>query len=204
MIKYRDNYEEIKSAYSEILEVLKKYENFKEIYGYDFSDILRMMDECKKHIGAIELYENYGLETNYTNICNINNPLYYTKLNEYWYVASYDEKSNGTISWSDDGKQPNDETLVVCCFSTGAYIFGADYPTEIFNEFFEELKTYNPKYADSHNHSLYFELDTAREIYSRFEDIKKKYEELYKEYAKNKKIEEYKKAIENLEREDKE
>lgn len=196
-LNYKANSKIWKKAYSEILEICSKYEDFKDTYG--FYDIIRMSSECKRHLSVIELYEKYGLATNYENVKNIDNPLYYTKLHDYCYVASYDENSNRAISWSDDERQPKNEVLVTFDFCTGAYIFGEDYPTEIFDKFFEELKSYNPKYSDSHNHSLYFEVDKAKEIYNKFWDIKKKYEDLYKKYAKSKRIEELKSTLAMLE-----
>jgi len=72
-------------------------------------------------------------------------------------VGWWGEKYGRHISWSDDGKQPEDELLLVISFPTGAYIFGDDYPTEFFKEFFQELKTYNPKYTDTTNKTLYFQ-----------------------------------------------
>ena len=92
------------------------------------------------------------------------------------------------ISWSDDDRQPSDEYLYCISFPTGAYIFGEHYPEEVFNDFFEELRKYNPKYSDTQNHNLYFSPETAFKIHHDFEAIYKEYAEkssvAYKESRK--------------------
>ena len=66
------------------------------------------------------------------------------KLKENVHIGFFDGERR-SISWSDDGRQPKNETLLYISYPTGAYIFGGDYPTEFFQKFFLELKTYNPK-----------------------------------------------------------
>lgn len=61
-----------------------------------------------------------------------------------------------TISWSDDDRQPKDEWLYQISFGTGAYIFGDHYPTGLFKQFWDELKSgVNYEYIDTANKSLY-------------------------------------------------
>lgn len=90
--------------------------------------------------------------------------------------VGYFGKSTGrSISWSDDGSQPSEETnewLLVVKFPTGAFIFGDHYPTETFKDFFAELKSFTPKYCDTNNHALYFSSENAAQVVERFYDIK--------------------------------
>ena len=90
---------------------------------------------------------------------------------EYMNVGFF-PKGEERISWPDDGRQPEDEYLLVVRFPTGAYIFGdyfnKDYPTDAFNAFFDDLKSYGPKYTDTVNHCLYFTADVAKDVYWNF------------------------------------
>lgn len=97
------------------------------------------------------------------------------KCGYYSTIGLFGEEHNRTISWPDDGRQPEDEWLYHISFPTGAYIFGEDYCTCTFDEFFAELKTYNPKYLDSANHSLYFTSDTAAKVHAALPELLKKY-----------------------------
>ncbi|MEG7769297.1 hypothetical protein U2086_14745, partial [Listeria monocytogenes] len=80
------------------------------------------------------------------------------------------------------------EILLYVGFSTGAYIFGGDYPTDLFQRFFNELKTYSPKYQDSSNKYLYYSLDNAGIFFNQFNDIFKKYNDINREEFKQRKI----------------
>ena len=91
------------------------------------------------------------------------------------------KKYKRTISWSDSGEQPNDELLLLIKFPTGAYIFGDDYPTDLFHKFFRDLVNFKPKYTDFHNSTLYFSMDNAGSVYSEFKLLYNKYQELNKE-----------------------
>ena len=160
----------INNAYKEILEIIGKYQ---EICVYDFKD---MELKAKKHLFGVELKEKYNFNIKPKDIYSLD----YNKFGSYMSISKCGEKYRRTISWSDDGKQPEDEMLLSIGFSTGAYIFGEDYPTELFQEFFQELKSYNPKYTDTTNKNLYFSMDNAGKIFNEFQNILKKY------YEKNK------------------
>ena len=88
-------------------------------------------------------------------------------------------KGEDRISWSDDGRQPEDEYLLVVRFPTGAYIFGDyfnnDYPTDAFKAFFDDLKSYGSKYSDTVNHCLYFTADVAKDVYWNFRTLMDKH-----------------------------
>lgn len=95
-------------------------------------------------------------------------------------IGFYPKDGDRKITWSDDERQPEDEYLLVISFPTGPYIFGSyfrdNYPKDTFNTFFEELRSYGPKYADTANHTLYFTADAASNVYWNFNDVMEKYQ----------------------------
>lgn len=175
-------------AYKEILEVLNKYKS--EIV-FDVDSLER---EAKQHLFGIELVEKYGFNLDPKTIHSTD----WQNLKENVYIGFFDGERRW-ISWSDDGRQPKNETLLYINYPTGAYIFGGDYPTEFFEKFFLELKTYNPKYVDSANKSLYFDLDNAGKIYNDYDSIIKRYYEENKEDLKQRKIKQLKDELSKLE-----
>jgi len=190
IIKSKSIMETTKKAYAEILKVLKKH---KDICIFDIEDLER---KAKIHLFGLQLKEEYGLDIDPKCIYD----LHYQRFGNFMVIDWFGEKYRKTISWSDDGRQPDDELLLKIGFSTGAYIFGEDYPTDLFQKFFLELKSYNPKYIDSHNSSLYFSMDNAKEIFNKFNDILLKYKKINEEDYKRRQIEELKKQLENLQK----
>ncbi len=190
MINPKEKKEE--QAYKEILDVLKKY---REICVYDVNEMEFL---AKKHLFGIELKEKYGLNVEPREIRSLD----WNRFSDYISLGLWGKKYKRTISCSDDGKQPEDELLLQLSFSTGAYIFGScsgnDYPTEFFKEFFQELKTYNPKYTDTTNKNLYFSMANASNIFNEFPAILKKYYELNKTDAKERKVKKLKAELDKL------
>lgn len=118
----------------------------------------------------------------------------------------YANRNNSIVAWSDDGRQPCEEYVYRVGFPTGAYIFGDlsweydnFYPKEIFNEFFEKLKTYNPKYSDTNNHCLYFSPDNAYLIHRDYRTILQRYSEKVQLSFKSLRAEKLKKELRELE-----
>lgn len=104
-------------------------------------------------------------------------------------------------------EQPKkDETLIEFAYPTGAYIFGGggwfpsndDYDSELFDEFFEELKTYNYKYIDDLNSCLYFNMENGIKLFKNYDDICKKYQDKWYKRANERKKERLKKELEEL------
>lgn len=126
------------------------------------------------------------------------NSLDYIRFGNFKVLCWWGEKYNRTISWSVDGRQPKDEFLLQISFSTGAYIFGDDYPTELFQKFWLELKTFKPDYIDEANNSLYWNIENAKEIFNSFDDILKKYNEINKNEYKQRKIDNMQKELDKL------
>lgn len=182
------NYKKTQEAYTKILNLVKK---FNDSIIFDYKD-LEYKSKC--HLFGIELKEKYGMELNPEDIKSLN----YSRLGDYVSLGMWGEKHRRTISWSDNGEQPEDELLLCLSFSTGAYIVGSDYPTEIFKEFFQELKTYNPKYTDTANNNLYFSMDNAGKIFNEFPAILKKYREKSMENRKYREIKELEEKLVKL------
>ena len=180
----------IKKAYSDIFELMRKHE---DICSFDSINELERKSKC--HLFGVELKEKYGLDIDPKNIKSLD----YISLGEYVSVGWWGEKYKREISWSDDGTQPEDELLLRIYFSTGAYIFGKDYPTKLFGKMFRELQSYNPKYSDSHNGALYFAISDARHVFNGFNSILKKYHDLNKKDVKQRKIKEMKDELKKLE-----
>lgn len=170
--------ENLTKAYNEILEVVGKY---KDICVFDYGDLER---KAKYHLFGIELKEIHGLDINPRDIYSLD----WNNLRNYVSVGWFGEIYKRTISWSDNGKQPENELLLYISFPTGAYIFGDDYPVSLFQEFFQELKSYNPKYTDTTNKGLYFSMENSGKVFDEFSNILKKYNELNKVDSKKRKI----------------
>ena len=196
-------YEEHKKAYFEISEVCGKYLDLSKT-EYCYSDIKDMKNKADNHLKLIEWYELYNIDIPHDRgIIGYN----YFKINDNqffnYYSDAKQERENGSgkyISWSDDDKQPMNEWLYVINFPTGAYIFGDDYPTELFYELFTELKGYNPDYSDTNNKGLYFKLENASKVYNEFPNIMKKYHEKNNEDRKVRKANKLRKELEELEK----
>jgi hypothetical protein len=120
------------------------------------------------------------------------------KLSDFQTIGIYGEDHNRTISWSDDDSQPDNEWLYVICFSTGAYIFGQEYPTKTFQAFFNELKQFEPKYIDSMNTSLYFTSKKSAAIHAAFPEILQRYKGLVYDELKEKRIKALQDELEKL------
>ena len=155
-------------AYREIFEVLDKH---KDIIVFDTEDL---RSKSKLHLYGIELKEKHGLNVAPNSVYSLDRQ----RFGDYRTIGLYGEKYNRTISWSDDGSQPDDELLLLISFPTGPFIFGEDYPEELFKKFFLELKSYGPKHVDTANKSLYFSIDKASKVFNEFNSILKKYDEL--------------------------
>lgn len=103
-----------------------------------------------------------------------------------WTSVSLYDGAMRKISWSDDGRQPEDEWLLCISFPTGAYIFGEAYPTTTFDAFFAELKSFGTKYCDTQNSCLYFTEENAKAVYDALWGIFRKYQGLVKEELQRK------------------
>jgi hypothetical protein len=187
--------EDLKKAYDEILKVLYKH---REVCLFDVDELER---KAKIHLYGVELKERYGLDIKPKEVKSLD----YNKFGEYKSICWFGEKYNRTISWSVDGRQPEDEMLFTFSFPTGAYIFGCsgfldkDYPVAFFKKFWLELKTYNPDYVDEANKALYWKIENASKMFNDFDSILKKYYKLNEEDIKQRKIQKMKDDLAKLE-----
>jgi len=187
--------EKTKTAYDAIFKVMDKY---KDICLIDINELKR---KSKIHLLGVQLKEVYGLNIEPKNVSSID----WISFGEYKRIAWFGENYNRKISCSIDGSQPEDELLFMFSFSTGPYMFGdgglgsEDYPTDFFQKFWLELKSYKPDYVDEVNRSLYWRLANAKEMFNSFDDILKKYYELNKEDIKLRRIAKMKSDLEKLE-----
>lgn len=178
-----------KKAYYEILKLVNKH---KELINFDISDLEY---KSKLHLFGIELKEVYGFNIDPKYIRSLE----CVDLSQHAKIYLMGEKHGRTISWPDNGEQPNGELLLVIQFPTGAYIFGQDYPKELFQKFFRELIDLKPKYTDIHNSCLYFPMEIAGNVYNQFNEIYKKYHDINQVDYKQRKIQKMKDELAKLE-----
>jgi len=183
-----------KQAYEKILKVLEKN---KEIIGDDYYTN-SLSQEIVSRIKAQDICDLFSIPDLVTAWGGDYNNYYNGVVYDIYVI--YCPKESKTIFWSDDGRQPSEEYLYTIGFPTGAYVFGDFYPEELFQRFFLELKSYNPKYIDTANKQLYFSPDNAKEIHLNLPTIFKKYKDLagdeYKKIRAKKLKEELKKLEE--------
>lgn len=182
--------ENVKKAYDEIFKYLNKH---KGIIALDVDDLQRKSDI---HLFGLDLKETHGLDIDVKRVGSLD----WVKFGDYKMVSWFGPKYNRSISWSVDGRQPKDELLFFVSFSTGAYIFGGDYPVEFFQKFWLELKSFNPDYIDEANHSIYWKIENAKIPFNEFDSVLKKYNELNREDIKKRRIEEMRLELERLEK----
>ena len=176
----------------------------------EYKEILAVVNECttidnsmrlcdiEYAIKAEDLYEEFGFggKSRYSYDG-------YVEVSDYEFIAKYGEDYDRTIAWPDDDQQPDDEWLYVISFPTGAYVLGdyrdGNYPKDIFNTFFNELKKYEPKYVDTANNTLYFSASNAKIAHDNLYEIFNKYKNLATVENKKRKAEKLRKELEKLE-----
>lgn len=177
-------------AYKKILKVIKSCA--KDVELDSSVDISYKLEQL---ITREEIQDSFGIDL---STC-YNSGADYFKTHDDKFIGKYGSKYNRTISWSDDGTQPEDEWLFVISYPTGAFIFGEDYQQETFKQYFNELKKFEPKYVDTANHNLYYTADKAKAVYEKVDEFLKKYRAIAEDNRKESKIEALKKQLEALE-----
>lgn len=152
-----------KERYEQVFAMISDLGLFKE-------ERSQLRSYAERHIFQDEL-RGYGIEISSYNA----NGWCYSQIDDYAHIITLDGE-NRTIAWSDDGKQICGRFLKIS-FSTGAYIFGEDYPKEFFQQFFSELKSIGHESIDSANKCLYFSMENAGKAYEAYKVILKKYRE---------------------------
>jgi hypothetical protein len=163
-----------------------------------------IITKAKNRVIRYEWQEKYDITL--SSDCRFAEYDYY-RIDNYQFISyfkdSHDCKKNNygrSISWSEGDKQPVDEWIYETGFSTGAYIFGDDYnyQQQLFQDFFEELRTYKPDYEDLHNHNLYWKVENAKEIMGKFKEILNKYKDRNRDELKGRKIAKLEAELNNL------
>ena len=174
-------------------------ENEKLFEQLGISSFNRVYNDVKKTLYATILQDEYGLIIVSPSMVNCVEPNVYVRINNHMYIASMGEKYGRKISWPVDGKQPIDEIMLVISFPTGAYIFGDSRPKELFERLRDELKQYGAKYVDDMNHNLYYPLETASNVANNFDSIKRKYHQIFRDEADQRRAIELRRELEKLE-----
>lgn len=104
----------------------------------------------------------------------------------------------GIYSDISNGPKIEPTELLKISFPIGAYIFGEDYDTELFKEFYKELHDVTPAYEDELNHALYYTAGNGSEAYEHYLQIYKKYNEMSKDRSKQRRIKELEKELKML------
>lgn len=178
--------------YSKFLKLYKQYE---KVEG-DKYNIQSLIWKANSYLYGVKMRDEYGYNVNPEKI-DISgwSKIHYSPD---VVLAKFGEGTRREISWEDNGKQPGDEMLILVGFPTGAYIFGQHYPVQIFKDFFAELKTYNPKYIDTTNKELYFEVSKGAKVYNELPTILKKYRDKSEEERKVEEIKELESKLKKL------
>ena len=173
--------------------LLESLELHKDLLESD-SDLISL-STVEDKIFTRELIEDYG----WSIPSYVEGNCRWFRLSEEFSAGTYGKDQGRTISWEDNGKQPNSEFLLCVSYSTGAYYFGEYYDKKLFAEFFQELVTFNPKYKDSENKALYFTKEVAGKLLEAYGGVKKKYQDRYNSEANSRKVQKLKEELSKLE-----
>lgn len=181
-----------------MLDIKEKLNKLYEID--DDSKIYNFIRDIDKKLKVIEYKEKYGIELQERDIQGDN--IFIDRLYGNIRIGKVKEILNSV-------EQPNeDEILIEFLYPTGPYIFGGGctffggdniYDRETFESFFNELKTYKFKYIDDLNSCLYFDIENGMKLFKDYEDICKKYQDIWNKKAKEKKKDYLKKQLADLE-----
>ena len=177
----------------------------KNLFYYELDDEDRTLRDIKEKIKKFkvkyEYLDKYGLDLQIDNIDSSESILLseeYANIR----IARVDRISNSF-------EQPNNEILMVFSHATGSYMFGGGvfsdysyYDDDLFDMYFEELKTYKYSYIDEINQKIYFTIEEGIKLYNDYGDICKKYQKLFNERLKIDKKNKLKSQLEKMEIED--
>ena len=187
-----ENKTNVKELCEQTISLLKE---LKDVAGDHDWHIKRTIEYAKRIIVKENLKEKYGVEINIRYINGEENVLI-DGWDEYGLIFIKRYKNGDVLN---SKEQPDNELLFAFKFHTGAYIFGENYYHDLFNEFFEELKSYKPKYKDELNDSLYFEMENGSKLFNEYDVICKKYQEKYYQLKKEEEVKELKMKLKELE-----
>lgn len=179
--------EEMKELLLDIKEKLNKLDEL-----CDECEIRNFNQKIDKKLKVIEYKEKYDIDLKETDFYNLD--WVYIKRN---YGSIYIGKGMKVLN---SNIQPEkDEMLIQFAFPTGAYIFGSYYDEKVFNEFFDELKTFNYKYIDDINSCLYYDMENGAKLFNKYQEICNKYQKKWDKRAIEKEKKELRKQLADLE-----
>ena len=179
-----------KKAYEALERSLEKHKALIEA-DYDLDCLKRIKDK----IFTQDLIENYG----WVMSQSVKGNSYSFSITNEISAGTFGGKTNRSIAWEDDGKDPDGEFLLHIRFSTGAYFFGKEYDKDLFKCFWKELESYEPSFKDRTNRSLYFSKEKAGKVLQNYDQIVKKHRDLYKSEADKRRAAELRAELEKLE-----
>lgn len=165
-----------KAAYDEIMVVLAKHSQLPCVDD--------AMDKIRYVVQACKDYEKWRIDKPYWDapLCRHGISIYTCLVMEIrTQINKYGRRE--TLKFD----KPKD--LFQIWFSTGPYIFGQDYPKELFNEFYCALKTECPPlYKDELNAHIYYKPEDAAKAYETCMRLYNEYSQKYKEQAKERRV----------------
>lgn len=183
---------DLMNAYNEIIAVLNKHKNIIKL------DIESIKKDANLHLFRFDIMHVYRLNVDLNNITNTE----YNRIDNNQFIMTMGPKSGRTIAISKDKTQPDNELIYSLQFATGGYIFTDSltevYPKELWNNFWNELLTYQPDFIDEVNKNLYWKIENAERISHKYKDILKKYMDLKQDYVKNMEIIKLEKRLKEL------
>lgn len=171
-----------KDVYKELEKMLKKHKNLPQLSNIA-CQINHILEHCKQ-------YEKWGVnyydwERSANQFCNANLVKMLPYSNEY--------KKNQALG--------TDREYFLIWFPTGAFFFGDEYHNDLFCEFFNKLvEITQPFYVDEINHELYYTEGNAGKANDAVEPLYKEYKEKYKLLEKERKIQELKEQLTEMEK----
>ena len=191
-----------------IINIVKEF-NEEHEWTDEYSFLSDLKEKCKKSKIKYEYLDKYNVDIKISNISSedfIKLDSRYADINIYRVKGT--EKSGSYILNSE--KQPNNELLMCYDHPTGPYIFGGHswggdsyYDSELFEKYFDELKSYGYSYIDEVNHHIYYTIENGMKLYKNYESICKKYQNIFNESFKKHKLNKLKEQMEELEKSDK-
>lgn len=191
-----------------IINIVKEF-NEEHEWTDEYSFLSDLKEKCKKVKIKYEYLDKYNVDIKISNISSedfITLDSRYADINIYRVKGT--KKSGSYILNSE--KQPNNELLMRYGHPTGPYIFGGHswegdsyYDSELFEKYFDELKSYGYSYIDEVNHHIYYTIENGMKLYKNYESICKKYQNIFNEGFKKHKLNKLKEQMEELEKSDK-
>ncbi len=169
--------------------ILSKHKNSFDIMSGGVDPLFRI----DKAIRVLEVSKIFSMP--FKDVFHGSDTYFGISLNENIKFFYFSENSN--ISFNCNAQKPVNEWLAVVSFPCGMYTLhdnldsniGYQKTRKVFNSFFEELESFQPKYRDLWNHCLYFTPSNFIEMYKEYYNILRKYKKEIAEVDKLVRIE---------------